>query len=488
MDINSLVDKILHDITTGMPCKVNVVERSFYAELLDIEENEEVKENEPLLYDCEYPKLKDYYENNRFPLVSYIINLGWWFLRMNLLILYSLAGGVYKLMTGHKRKKGLEYSVRFNAVIFFSTLITFIVILIASVLFFIRSVLFLPPDNNVNGEGTMSMKQPCGQEQYLYVYNTAQSWANTGIELLKGDKVEITSSGYYYSSIADMCERAETNKPPRYLPTDTLSKREKELVEALSVYRVPRSDNSIDEPHFGYLLFSIRSDEDWDYDDPNSQKMIYQAERKSNSTFTRTIEVENNGRLFVSINDIYLSKHVLDTLLMNRKLFDMVIHTKDTLDSKTIGEWVRQIQKPQIMRNVRDSVLFSDIDETYFSKINVDRIIKDKVREDTLQVCKNTLEKRLYKRDSLYLTIMADKRKEAWFDDNVGEILVNVTVTRNIYGEGNFLSSFISRLYRSIKWQHLAMIAIGILVFLLFDRLGKYIYVRRVEKKKKKAE
>lgn len=536
MNINTLVDKIVHDMVAGTSCKVNVVNRSFFSQLIDDnipgdgtceepllkktigqEEKEEpskqgcfksswskIKKTLKWIFIDERPKLKNFYSQTagknkyRLPFTTYLLQMLWWVVRVILWLFYRLADGVWWLVTGKRRKVGLEYSVRFNAFLFFSVVIMLIVAFVACVSFFIRSVLFLSPENNINSEGAMSMKQPCGKEQYLYVYNTAQSWSNTGIEILEGDEVDISTSGFYYSSIADLYESSCVNEKPRYMPTADLKEkdpktknREDSLVSKLSVYRKTRSSDTLDIPKFGYLLFTVKSDEDWDYDDDSLQTKIYQGHRETNSNFARRFIAKDNGRLFVSINDIYLSEKVLNTLINERELFDMVIHTRDTLDSISMVHW-----KQEKLKNPTDT-------SKAFRELL--RLIPDSAHQfkglsqDTLDIITAFVRQQLYIRDSTDLTLMAKRRPEAWFDDNIGEILVNVTITRKHHSEGDFLSSFYATIYRNVKWCDIFVIAILLIIFVVSDgltwwlipkikKLKEIIRKKRIKRKENKKK
>ena len=55
------------------------------------------------------------------------------------------------------------------------------------------------------------MAQPCGSERNVYLYNTGQCWANTGIQVVRGDRVEVTASGAYYGRVADLYHCAKDN-------------------------------------------------------------------------------------------------------------------------------------------------------------------------------------------------------------------------------------------------------------------------------------
>ena len=132
------------------------------------------------------------------------------------LITYRAKPVVAALMSGARVKRLADCPskvkpARVNFVIFFVSLVFAIVLLLVILSFFIRGVLFFDPSQRINEQGAITMAQPCGSERNVFLYNTGQCWANTGIQVVRGDRVEVTASGAYYGRVADLYHCAKDN-------------------------------------------------------------------------------------------------------------------------------------------------------------------------------------------------------------------------------------------------------------------------------------
>ena len=149
----------------------------------------------------------------------------------------------------------------------------------------------------------------------------------------------------------------------------------------------------------------------------------------------------------MSINDIYLSDKVLVLLR------DM---PNDTIKNHL------EIEKINDATKIKSDSLFN-------RGLNWVKKRKSKDASDTI------VENKLAK---LYALVHSDSLfRKYWFDDNLGEILLNITVNRNVIGNNNVGGSFMSHAYRRIdkffdkKWEEILLqvsIFLLIIVFLLY--------------------
>jgi len=195
MDINSLIDTIKRSIITGTSADVKITDKSFLAELLGKDEdgNDHAHKASSLLY------VPHFSVDKRFPVSHYLLQCLWSAITLLISLLYFVPSKVLQALTGKKRD--LRLSARFNAILFIACITSYIVLLSFSVTFLLKSVLFFETDNRINSQGAIIMKQPLGVEQYMYLFNTATPWANTGIELIENDIVEVSASGSFYGKI-----------------------------------------------------------------------------------------------------------------------------------------------------------------------------------------------------------------------------------------------------------------------------------------------
>ena len=338
-------------------------------------------------------------------------------------------------------------SARVNFVMFFCSIVLAIVLLVSTFFFFFNSVLLLDSNQLINDYGTIHMEQPCGIESCVYLYNTAQPWTNTGINIVKGDEVQISASGAFYGRVFDLVNNAKKNEtlPFSFInPSviDTSQSLYDTNVVSLCMYNKK-------DAVFGSLLYQIRKHNEsilYDSrDDNDDYPHIIQDNHERNESFSFT--ARHSGELYVSINDIYLSDKVLVLL-------------RD-MPKKNIEQHL-EIEKINDATKIKSDMLFN-------RGLNWVKERKPKDKLDTI------VENKLAK---LYALVHSDSLfHKYWFDDNLGEILLNITVNRNVINNSNVGGSFMSHAYRRIdkffdkKWDEILFhvsIFLLIIAFLLY--------------------
>lgn len=386
MGLNSLIDTIKRSIITGTSANVKIVDKSFFTELLGEDNNPDIKGNESL-------GIKPFWKydtTKRFPFFTALLRLLYACFMCIVALFYWIASVVCWIFTGKWKSK--RTSARLNAIIFISMIIVYIVLIVSMLAFLINNVLLFPPNSDINSRGAITMNQPCGREHTVYLFNTAICWANTGVELLEGDIVEITTSGSFYGRITDLDDKNRNNARLNFNWNNTAYPAKTEKFDSLCIYKEA-------DAQFGSLLCHIHSESAGNAYDSDSCKAIIQLSSGQKNSFT----AHQPGYLYVTVNDIYLTPEVL-------------------------------------------------------KKIEADTALQNELLP--------------YEKD---LT-KAYSNPDLWFYDNLGEILLNISVTRHVIkNEGTSVSPRIySYIYRLIeqeansddKWIHLA-IAIGSITLLL---------------------
>ena len=77
----------------------------------------------------------------------------------------------------------------------------------------VRDDILYTNQQTVNSQGCLSVKQGLEREYAMYLFNTSELWADTGIELSKGDKYRMSFSGAFHSSIGHLIAESENNNP-----------------------------------------------------------------------------------------------------------------------------------------------------------------------------------------------------------------------------------------------------------------------------------
>lgn len=179
MKLEALIDSIKQSIATGISTPVRIVERTF---LLDVvsQDGAPAPEYLPLTGSGGMDRLRRIRANIR-AFLSYVFHAPY-----------------------------------FNFIILLSGIVITLLLLVAMISFFLSQVILPNPKQYVNDRGTLVFNQPLATEHYMFLLNSANLWADSGIEVIKGDKVQITVSGSFYSDIDELCQAAAENSVLRY--------------------------------------------------------------------------------------------------------------------------------------------------------------------------------------------------------------------------------------------------------------------------------
>lgn len=387
---SSIISTIKQAILTETPSDVSIRERSLVSFL--IEKN---GEGEPLTWSDFKIKL-----NLEKPLVitRFFIQLLNKIILAGIWLFYGAYNIIHKILTG--RWRGMKPSSGINTVILATTLIMAIIVLLGMLMFLIRDVVFAPNTAHVNSKGVLTVDQPCYVTQSFFLLNAATYWTSTDISISKGDRVFLSASGSMYSDIGDVYSAAYKNDTLLYhrsafgpfLPNanDTIG------VKYCIFGRYPkdRKDTCLKTAaRYGSLLFQICNSHAGpkDYNDDNDEcaiqqvnfaEFVYDRDNSGinylknliNSKRQYSFVANKSGVLYLTFNDILLDNAMIDTLV------------RDSTRATTIWNDL----KTTLLNNVHDSNLVDSL--------------KCKIKDSTI-----------------------------WFQDNVGEILVNIRIEKNIW-------------------------------------------------------
>ena len=248
-------------------------------------------------------------------------------------------------------------------------------------------------DITTNGLGATTLKSEKGEVSY-WLFNTASLWANSGISVQKGDIITIRSSGKYHTAIHHIYNNVNDNTKLNdewigsegYKPDD--SKDSKDYYRGQ--FRIfPGMPN-------GALIMQVVSDEPFDTPlDCNSKGKTADSDNFYYIGKERQhIYINNPGTLRFAINDIVLNRRNIGEMMRFCLLYDAV------------------------------KINYNDID-------SLKKQFKDHFSGDFREGAniKNKLGLGATKRDN-YATVceleyyLDENYKTAWFDDNVGSLLI----------------------------------------------------------------
>ncbi len=260
------------------------------------------------------------------------------------------------------------------------------------------------------------------KEVTYWLFNTAQLWANSGIEVKEGDVLTIRASGAAHRAIHHLVNEADKNLySTGWFSTDGAGKNEGESYKKYRFrekYRIAPYEND------GVLLMQIipsnevSGEQITDYYDGRHEKSkdrIYVIGRERQNLVART-----DGMLFFTINDIALTDRIIDEMYA-----DMVKVINDSIKSAGLNPSMK----------ITDSEL-----ERWLRSDNPDktrRSIGAKLKQDTggiyRRIVKNTFEVEGYsdsdKDNPLYNELLYYRHTgfdDAWFVDNLGSFLIVV--------------------------------------------------------------
>src|SRR5574344_425878 len=200
-----------------------------------------------------------------------------------------------------------------NLMLIIGLLLAGITVVVSLLIFSYNDVLFYKNTIHVNEYGTFIPRQSSNREYALFLFNSSDVWANSGIQVEKGDKVYLSASGAFNSNIKQVIDNAQGNTKLIYpwttanssiTPSDTLS--------VCSSYP------------FGTVLFTVNRDKEgcleaYEEEEKNSKnkERIYAlcASSDEGKTYTKQLfNIAHNGQLFFTVNDVYLSDKVYERI------------------------------------------------------------------------------------------------------------------------------------------------------------------------------
>lgn len=415
LDAKTVVDSLLNGISAETKQDLLVSDEVLFSKMIsdsdpDSDTEEKIKWD-GLCWDLNWDRL--------FPISRAVVYFLWSCFMGLVFACYSAFEWVAFRLTGQRRN--LRQSIRTNSVILIGGMIVTITMILVMLVFFTKDILLFPADNHINDYGTVTMAQPCGVEHNVLLLNSSEFWAETGIRVVKGDIVKIAASGAFYGNLVDAHDSALKNRKRTYAP-DNFHWKKGYSIGLIQQFRqgLSKTEGANDETRFcvygrngerdaryGSLLYQIKSEGQMPAvkNPVDEEQVIFQINPPKDRAFE--FKVKKSGVLCFAINDIYLDD-------------------------------------PEFIKNVIDNDL-----ETYAAYQKDSTKTRPMFSESTLSRIKgNSAERTKLINSILGLSPSNDQGNQSmWFDDNIGEILLNVNIERK--NPGNLLS-FLTKPFRWI--------------------------------------
>lgn len=194
-----------------------------------------------------------------------------------------------------------------------ATLITAAAFVLHYSFIYMKDVLMSKNELYVNNSGAFTPKKTIGREYGIYLFNTAELWANSGIRITKGDKVRISNSGAFHSSFADLLDGARDNTPSpdidwigkEEIPEDSLkrlkAKKQNKKDQVCLYNRYYPSKTKMEPAYLGDILYEIVPE--YVSNDPldHMERAHVWSQKDREIRFT----AKESGYLRFAVNDIY---------------------------------------------------------------------------------------------------------------------------------------------------------------------------------------
>lgn len=173
--------------------------------------------------------------------------------------------------------------------------------------FFIKDVILHETEFTTNEQGAIVPKKPLGGEYALYLFNTSDIWANPGIQVNERDRIRISISGGFHSSIEDVLDASANNVEPEFqwvfpdkigIRPETPQKWDWAVKYCLSQYVEDRADYF----YFGSVMYTIQPESADFRDHPHTVKPEEIRAWRPKRGFQR---IRKSGYLLFSVNDLF---------------------------------------------------------------------------------------------------------------------------------------------------------------------------------------
>ncbi|MBO7647537.1 MAG: hypothetical protein J6S56_05515 [Bacteroidales bacterium] len=543
----SIIQAIKDAILTEISSDVRIQDRSFWSQLLE----EKKKDHDPSAWSMRWKVRTDKpFIVTRF-LFRCLYNILLCFIWLCNVIYEFIFRGFSGRWRGYSKeeskdikgrdifRKGIRPSAGINIILAGLALVAGIVAIVYIIVFNISNVVLAPSNLRTNTNGIFSIDQPGFETQHYFLLNAANFWTPTGIALSEGDKVYITASGSMYGDIYNMDTCSRENKKLEYSrsiigPNTQQGETSTKNIEYCIYGRNKQLETNA---RFGSLLYqvapSVPGPKPFNSD---TVSHIKQIEWDTNNTDGYSFTVKDHGELYFCFNDILLNTAIL------KKIQADYIHDTSNQDLKKLYEpllicgWYRDSLKKI------DSLAFKHGTSTahftiycqpkndspkknYSSILNKSIIVpvskvgwkKQKSFTSTINLTPH-IETRWFSDtmgyfiridgDSLTDELLNSLKNNNWFDvtepdttiwfqDNLGEVLINVRVEHNLgHTAIPFPKKMMTLCYRGVehfrKWpkkRHLTMAGYMLLAITLACLEPVMIRgIRKIRRRKDKAK
>ena len=206
-----------------------------------------------------------------------------------------------------------------NFEFFFSFILSILVLIIIYAFTLINDYILFDTKLHVNEQGALNPQKALNCEYAMYLFNTSEPWANTGVRINNGDLFRINISGATNTTIKEILEASRDNIEPKHnwvFYDKPHSKKDiKQNENALELCISKGAYYLRDTVIFGSMLYTIQSEGKSVVYEPQSvdRSEIFKWEtvKPNQGTYNpcRFQRAKKSGYLYLAVNDIVFGRH-----------------------------------------------------------------------------------------------------------------------------------------------------------------------------------
>ena len=269
------------------------------------------------------------------------------------------------------------------------------------------------------------------KEVIYWLFNTADLWANSGIEVKKGDELTIRASGASYTAIHHLVDSSKNNGIPydEWVGTDG----QKKTTRRDSLRVKHRISKTSDE---GILLMQVISaknqnnKKDWVNREDPSNWFLTKGNIEVIGKERRNLKISQDGILHFAVNDIVLTDTILNLMYCEWiDLMDTCYIKKDNAEkAKALFCNIKKSHENSVneLAELRDSINCAKLGKETTLKIGTEIGRYPVIHKET-KCGIDGLDSTYYNAYPVVNELVYYKQKgfrTPWFDDNLGSFLI----------------------------------------------------------------
>jgi len=277
-------------------------------------------------------------------------------------------------------------------------------------------------DIKINAFGATTMQNEEIDVIY-WLFNTADLWANSGIQVKKGDRLTIRASGRFHTAIHHLVDDAEQNRKLRdnWVGTDGEGKESNPRDKLRANYRI-----FANKPQDALLLQVVPSEKEDYLTNKSDTTAKFRAKRDKYLVFEGIEYDKKDGDH--SKNFYYIGKERADLLIYNDGVLHFAVNDIVLTDSVIIrmmkaNDELIEKERQKLIKNTTHI----ELPDTTWATLNrkEDVCLKFGLHPNAVkgtQPTRDFNEMTFYKKEHYY---------NAWYDDNVGSFLIVIERKRS---------------------------------------------------------